>query len=751
MYSAACEDFLETVAEGREAVIDAAASYVTETIRIEYEQGNVSPRELAEALSTLGYTATVRGTETDTAFAVDGSESGAVERGIEDMLGFRYAAGILFSAFLLVPYAVIVYPPQIASLTGGALFPRFARMAGLGGENGLLILPLFLVLTGVVLVFTGLPILRGAYVSLKIRRPTVDLLVSLTLLSTYLYSSVAVVFGQTNVYYDLTVVIAASVVAATFYESSVKQRALDRLTDLTVSTVTDARVTDGEGTTNDVAVADLEPGDRILVRAGERVPVNGVLVDDTCIVDESVVTGESIPVGKRPGDELVGGSVVTDGAAQVRVGDSATSSMNRLVSTVWDLQSGTGGVQRRADKWAMVAAPLVVGVAALVGAATLALGSGAVTALLTLLLVLIAASPWGLGLATPLSVATSLEEALDRGIVVFDETVFERLRDVDVVVFDKTGTLTRGEMDVLEADAPSALLAEAGALEQRAAHPVAEAIAAAFGPVSDTGDEPRTHGGDSDGRTGEKPAAVESFTDHATGVEGVIDGSTVLAGQPELFEQQGWAVPEDIGDQAARSRKAGAVPVVLGRDGRAEGVVVVGDQPRDEWDQSIGQLRDDGVEVVVLTGDSGSTADTFADYPGVEHVFSGVPPAGKTAAIRRLGSDRKVAMVGDGTNDAPALTEADFGIAMGGGTAVASDAADIAIVDDDLTSVVAAFSLATAARRRIRQNNALALGYNALAVPLAATGLLNPLFAMGALFASGSLVAWNSFRDLIRE
>ena len=758
MYSAACEDFLETVAEEREAVIDAAASYVTETIRIEYDRGAISPRELSEALSTLGYTATVRGGETDTAFTVDGTDrSGRAERGIEDMLGFRYAAGILFSAFLLVPYVIIVYPAQIASLTGGALLPQFAGMTGLGGDDGVLILPLFLVLTGVVLVFTGLPILRGAYVSLKIRRPTVDLLVSLTLLSTYLYSSVAVLFGRTNVYYDLTVVIAASVVAATFYESSVKQRALDRLTDLTISTVTEARVTDREGTTSDVAVGDLEPGDRILVRAGERVPVDGVLVDDACTVDESVVTGESIPVAKRPGDELIGGSVVTNGAAQVRVGDSATSSMNRLVSTVWDLQSGTAGVQRRADRWATVAAPLVIGVATLVGAATLVLGSGGVTVLLTVLLVLIAASPWGLGLATPLSVATSLEEALDQGIVVFDETVFERLRDVDVVVFDKTGTLTRGEMDVLEADAPSNLLEKAGALEQRAAHPVAEAIAAEFGPVSEPGTEPKadrepkTDGGDTDGRTGAKPAAVESFTDHATGVEGVVAGSTVLAGQPELFEERGWAVPEDIEDHAARNRRAGAVPVVLGRDGQAEGVVVVGDPPRDEWDRSIGKLRDDGVEVVVLTGDSGSTADTFADHPGVEHVFSGVPPAGKTAAIRRLGSDRVVAMVGDGTNDAPALTEADFGIAMGGGTAVASDAADVAIVDDDLTSVVVAFSLATAARRRIRQNNTLALGYNALAVPLAAAGLLNPLFAMGALVTSGSLVAWNSFRDLVRE
>lgn len=767
MYSTACEEFLETIGRECNGVVNVAASYVTETARVEYEPTDISEHEVCDALTTLGYTATARGAEAEPELAVGHSTgtSGA-DREIEDLLGFRYAAGILFSAFLLVPYVVLLYPAHIASLTDGAVFSMFAGMAGLGGEDSLFILPLFLVLTGVVLVFTGMPILRGAYVSLKIRRPTVDLLVSLALLGTYCYSSVAVLAGRTNVYYDLTVVIAATVVAATFYESAVKQRALETLTDLTVSTVTEARVADEasppdemadeNGVTTDVAVEDLEPGDSVLVREGERVPVDGVLVEDACTVDESVVTGESMPVVKRAGDRLVGGSVVTDGAAVIHADDRATSSMNRLVSTVWGLQSATAGVQRRADRWAAITAPVVVGVALLAGVGSLAFGSDVVTVLLTVLLVPVVGSPWVLGLSTPLSVATSLEEALDRGIVVFDESVFERLRDVDVVVFDKTGTLTTGEMDILEAEAPDPLLEAAGALERRARHPTGAAIADEFAPGPEQNAEPTTDGGSrdsddgsTDGGTDRTQVTVESFTDHSTGVEGIVDRTRVLVGHPELFDERGWVVPDHVFDRVDRGRSAGAVPIVLGSDGRAEGVVLVGDQPRREWGDTVDQLDELGVDVVVLTGDSASSGETFAEHPGVVHVFAGVPPAGKTAAIRRLQSEQVVAMVGDGTNDAPALAEADFGIAMGSGTAAASDAADIAVSDNDLSSVVTAFTLANAARRRLLQNSVLALLYNAIAIPLAVVGLLNPLLAMGALVTSAVLVAGNSFRGLL--
>jgi heavy metal translocating P-type ATPase len=754
MHCATCEAFLESIAEGCEGVTDAAASYVTETIRITYDPDRVSKGTLCDTLSTLGYSATPRAGGSDDAPTIIGQSRRSDElneRGIDEVLGFRYAVGVIFGTFMLLPYAVLLYPAQLSSFFGEGTLDMFASASGIGGGDGLLILPLFLVLTGVVLLFTGLPLLQGAYVSLKIRQPNTDLLVALPIVSAYVYSTIAFLLGRIDVFYDLTIVVAASVVAAIFYESLSKQRAMDRLTNLTISHVTEARRYGADGTTTMVDVHGLEPGERVLVREGERIPVDGVLAEGECTVDEAIVTGESLPVSKQAGDEVVGGAVVTNGAAVLTVSDETTSSIDRLITSVWNLQSGDHGVQRQADRLASVIIPAVVGGAVLAGLGSLLVGTGIPVAVLTALVVLLVGCPWALGLATPLSVATSIEQAVERGIVIFDETVFERLRNVDVVVFDKTGTLTTGQMDVLEADAPSDLLAIVAALEQRASHPAADAIVNTFAQRNQEGDRSRADGGVADGSDHEHAEDITEFTSHATGVEGVVEDTRVLVGNLDLFAELGWSVSEQIETRAAEARTAGHLPVVVGRDGRAEGVIVVGDEPRPSWDDTLTQLSDRDIEIIVLTGDDEAATDFLDSHPAVDHVFAGVPPAGKTATIRRLQSRGQVTMVGDGTNDAPALATADLGISLGGGTALASDAADISIVDDDLAAVGTTFDLADAARRRVKQNNGLALLYNGVTMPLAATGLLNPVFAMGAVVATGGLLAANSFRDLLHE
>ena len=754
MHCATCEAFLESVAEGCEGVSDAEASYVTETIRVEYNPDQISKRKLCDTLSTIGYTAIPRDDDTEnsnTAVRRSRANGGTDERGIDDMLGFRYAAGVIFGTFMLLPYVVMLYPVQLSTFFEVGAFGRVAGDSGIGGADGLLILPLFLVLTGVVLFFTGMPLLQGAYVSLKMRRPNMDLLVTITLVSAYVYSTIAFLLGRIDVYYDLTIVIAAGVVAAIFYESLVKQRAMDLLTELTISHVDEARLYERDGTTTTVAVENLGPGDCILVRQGERIPVDGVLDEGQCTVDEAVVTGESLPVLKRAGDDVIGGSIVTDDAAVITVVDRATSTIDRLITSMWNLQSANHGVQRRADRLASLVIPIVVGVAILAAVGSLAFGAGLPAALLALLTVLIVAFPWVLGLATPLSVAASIEQAMDRGIVVFDETVFERLRDIDVVVFDKTGTLTTGEMEVIEADAPEDLLGAAAELERRASHPAAEAIVAAFGQEGEDESVPRADGGSSDGYDGEQADRIREFTSHSTGVEGTVDGTEILVGHLDLFVDRGWTVSEAIEARATDARGIGRLPVVVGRDDRAEGIIVVGDEPREGWDETVTQLTEQGIEIVVLTGDDREATGFVSDHPHVEHVFAGVPPAGKTATIRRLQSDGQVTMVGDGTNDAPALAQADLGISLGSGTAIASDAADITIVDADLRSVETTFDLAYAARRRVTQNTALALLYNGISIPLAAAGLFNPLFAMAAVVASSGLLAINSFRALLDE
>ncbi len=730
-YSATCEAYLESVAESLEGVVEASASYVTESIRVDHDPDHVSPAELREALSTLGYTAYLRedaaGEEGETGATRRSREmTGMRKRRADDVLELRYIVGIVFGSFLLVPYVAVFYPVYLSAFSDWGVLAHYGD--AFSEFEGVLYLPVFLVLTGAVLYLAGLPLLRGAYVSLKLRRPNTHLLAALTIVAAYAYGTLAVANGQIDVYYDVTIVVAALVMAAVFYESTVKRRATDRLTDLTVSQVDEARVLEADSSTTMVPVGDLESGDRVLVTEGERVPVDGTLAEGNCTVDEAVVTGESLPVPKAPGDDLIGGSVVTGDAAVVAVGEETTSSIDRLTETVWDVQSADHGVGRRADALAAKLAPLVLVSGVVVGLVLVALGHGAATVAMGVLLTVVVASPWALAFTPPLSVAESVSEALEEGIVVFDESVFERLRAVDVVVFDKTGTLTTGAMTVHEVGVPDDLLAAAAALEARATHPAATAIAAAVEDI---------------------PDAVEDFHSTATGVSGVVDGDDLLVGHPALFDERGWDLAVDLEVRVGEIRERGLLPVVVGRNGRAEGLVVVGDEPRDGWEATVSRLQETGVEVVVLTGDDETAAARFADHPAVEHVLAGVPPGGKTAAIRRLKAAGNVAMVGDGTNDAPALAAADLGISLGSGTALASDAADLAIVDDDLAGVERAFRLANAARGRVRQNLGLALGYNAVVIPIALAGVMTPLFATGAIALTAILVGANASRPLL--
>jgi heavy metal translocating P-type ATPase len=744
MYSATCEAFLESVAEARDGVADAEASYITETVRVDHDPDVISPSSLEDALTTLGYTA-YRRSDAEAPDDESGGTSrrarelhGVRKRRDETFLGLRYAAGILFGAFLLIPYISVIYPAHLATVIEWGPIEQFSG-AFQPGDGGFQFLRVYLVMTGIVLFFTGMPVLRGAYVSLRMRRPTTDVLVVLAALGAFVYSTLAIVLGRIDVYYDLTIVIAASVTAAAFYESSIKKRALNRLTDLTVSQVDTARLYGPDGTT-EVPVEEIAAGDDVIVREGERVPIGGTLRGGECVVNEAVVTGESLPVTKHDGDEIVAGSVLTDGGAVIRADERPVGGIDRLTAAIWDLQSADHGGHRYADRLAARLVPLLVGIAVVLGGAS-ALGSGAVEGVLAALLALFVLSPWAIGLAVPLSVATSLETALDREIVVFDETVFERLRGIDVVVFDKTGTLTTGEMDVVESDASQSLLDAAVALERRAAHPVARAVVGAFESSTETDATQRGDGDRADER-------VRSFESHGTGVEGVVDGERTLVGTLDLFVERDWSVDAELQRRARTARESGRIPVVLGKEGAAEGIVVVGDTPRAEWRETVTRLADRGIEIVVLTGDNDDAAEFLCDHEGITHVFAEVTPPAKAEAVRRLGADRRVAMVGDGTNDAMALAVADLGLSLGSGTAMAADAADVAILDDDIRSVEAAFDLARAAKRRLEQNIALAATYNVIVVPLALAGLLSPVFTMGAVVLAGGVLGVNSTREL---
>jgi Cu2+-exporting ATPase len=739
MHCATCETFIESQATTASGVGAIDASYITDTVRVDHDPEEIEEEGLLDQLTGMGYRAYAR-------------DDPLGERRAEDEILMRLVVGAVFGMAIMMPYIALIYPMYFGGLFYAPEQAAFLEemLAGTSARYPFLVMGL---LTGMVGAYTGGPILKGAYVSLRTRQPNMDLLIAVAAVSAWTYSTVAIFVqpGIPSLYYDVSLTVILVVTAGSYYENEIKQRANEKLAGLTESQVDEAALYE-DGSTTTVSTDSLAAGDEVLVRAGERVPVDGTVAEGEGTVDEAVVTGESLPVGKTPGDEVVGGSLLEEGSLVVEVGDGADSSIDRLTDMVWDLQSANHGIQQLADRLATVFVPLVFTLAVVVGIAHFLLGASASETLLVALTVMIVSCPCALGLATPLAIASSVREALERGIVVFDETIFERLRDVDLVVFDKTGTLTTGEMRVLEADGPTELFEKAALLETRSSHPVAEALADRYQSPEAAASDGGVARSAGDGEPTPEDGAgsrVTEFESYATGVGGTVDGAEFLVGTVELFADRGWTVPAEIERRAREATAAGNVAVVVGTDGAAAGVAVVGDRPREEWDSVLTDLDDRGIEVAVLTGDSEDAAAAFAEHPAVDDVFAGVPPEAKAETVRRYGAGKRTVMVGDGTNDAPALATADLGIALGSGTALAADAADIAIVTDSLESLPTVFDLATAANKRVKQNIGWAFCYNAVAIPLAVTGIINPLFAAIAMGASSLLVVSNSSRSLL--
>ncbi|ELY48262.1 heavy metal translocating P-type ATPase [Natronorubrum sulfidifaciens] len=716
MHCSTCEAFLETRATATDGIKGAEASYATDTLRLVYDPDSLEAETLPELVSGYGYDARER------------SERRSDEPRDAALVKFLIGGG-MFGMMVMVWYALFLYPTYFG----------YEPLAEFGSYDGYYVVANIWLMTSFVLFYTGYPILRGAYVSLRAGMPNMDLLVTLAATGSYSYSTLAMALGRTDLYFDVTVAVILVVTAGTYYEGLIKRRAAGLLSDLTESQVDEARRAD-DGTV--VALSAVDPGERLLVRPGERVPLDGGVVDGQAAVDESLVTGESLPVEKRPGDPVRGGTVVTDAPLVVEVGDDAESTHDRLVSLLWSIQSARPGVQRLADKLATIFVPLVVALAVLATGFLLVTGSSPARAFLIGLTVVIVSCPCALGLATPLAIASGVQTAARRGIVVAAETIFEDAPAIDIVVLDKTGTLTEGRMSVeavhVTTDTDSTatavdtdtILRRAGAVEALSEHPIGQAITEAAS---------EDHALEAVGADG--------FERYSRGVSGIIDGERVFVGHPDLLREHGLALPDPLEDRIDRVRAAGDVPVVVGWNDRAHGIVVVGDSPREDWEAAVETLAE-GREVVVLTGDEGASADRFRAVDGVDDVFAGVPPEAKAETVRRLRARGTVAMVGDGSNDAPALAAADVGIAMGSGTQLATDAADAVIVGDDLNSVVDTFDIASGTYWRIRQNLGWAFLYNAIAIPIAILGLLNPLLAAVAMAASSLLVVLNSSRSL---
>ncbi|MFB6105595.1 MAG: heavy metal translocating P-type ATPase [Halobacteriaceae archaeon] len=711
MHCATCESFLEARAMDREGVHDAAASYATDVLRVTHDPAVVDEAELPAAVSGLGYDASLSG-------AGDADADGPA-------LDWRLYLGVLLGMQLMMVYLVFLYPTYYGwfPTAAGASLPVLSWVLGWGG---------------VVVFWVGFPILRGAYVSVRTRRPNMDLLVALGALVAYGYSVGAVLLGRHEIYVDVATMLVVVVTVGDHVERRFKRDAAETLASLTRSRATEARRLTADGGTETVAVDAVDPGDRLLVRAGERVPVDGTVIEGTAAVDESMLTGESVPATKGPDDRVVGGSTVTDGSLTVAVGADAESTLDRVVELLWDVQSGSGGVSRLADRLARVFVPAVLVLATATALGWVALGRPPRAALLTGVAVLVVSCPCSFGLATPLALVSGVRTAADRDVVVLNTAALERIDDTDVVAIDKTGTLTTGEMSVVDVtplDAGGAtdareILARAAAVESRSNHPVAAAVRDRAGPTD---------------------ASVREFERHARGVSARVDGVRVAVGRLDHFEAGAWTVPTGATAAVESARADGVLPLAVGWDGAVRGVVGVRDDPRPDWEAVLSRVADADRRVVVVTGDDAAMATPFEAHPAVDEVLSEVRPEAKVAVVERLRQEGTTTMVGDGTNDAPALARADFGVAMACGTDVAVDAADAVVTADSLDPVVDAFEVAAGTRRRVRQNLAWAFSYNLVAVPLAVAGLVDPLLASVAMAASSVVVVANSARPVVDE
>ncbi|MBT2391588.1 copper-translocating P-type ATPase [Streptomyces sp. ISL-1] len=690
--------------------VAASVNLATASARVTYGP-QVTPSELVAAVEAAGYGASV----------ASGAAGAAAEAGAADARDAE-SGRIADLRRRLIISAVLALPVVAVSMISAWQFSGWRWIA--------------LVLATPVALWGAWPFHRAAAVNLRHGAATMDTLVSLGVLAAYLWSAGTLGVGGKHLYLEVAVVLTVFLLAGRFFEARAKRRAgeaIRALMDLGAKDVAVLR----DGAEVRIPVEQLVVGDAFVVRPGEKIATDGEVVEGSSAVDESLLTGESVPVEVAPGSAVTGATLNSHGRLVVRATRiGADTKLAQIARLVEQAQTGKAAVQRLADRISSVFVPIVIALAAGTFAVWLLTGADAAAALTAAIAVVIIACPCALGLATPTALMVGTGRGAQLGLLIRGPEVLESTRRIDTIVLDKTGTVTEGRMslaEVVTADGedPDAVLRLAGALEDASEHPIAAAIAAAARD-----------------RLGSLPAVEDFANAQGRGVTGRVDGLTVLAGRESwLRDQWSLTLPDTLAAARDAAEATGRTVVFAAWEGRVRAALDVADTVKPTSALAVAELKQLGLTPVLLTGDNAAAARAVAAEVGIAEVIAEVHPEDKVAEIKRLQqAGRAVAMVGDGVNDAAALAQADLGLAMGTGTDAAIAASDLTLVSGDLRAAGDAIRLARRTLRTIRANLFWAFAYNVAALPLAALGMLNPMIAGGAMAFSSVFVVSNSLR-----
>jgi len=727
-----CAATIERRLNKTDGVLDASVNYATEKATVTYAPGVATRADLVAAIRKAGYDVV----DVDMAEEIADAEAAAREEEIRHQKR-RLIIGLIFTVPLF-------------TLSMARDFGLLGPWAHANWVNWF-----FWALATPVQFYVGWDYYVGAYKSLRNGSANMDVLVAMGSSVAYFYSLavlIALTMGSTvlgtHVYFETSAVIITLIVLGKLLEARAKGQTSEAIRKLAGLQAKTARV-QRDGVTVDVPIEEVVAGDIVVVRPGEKIPVDGIVVDGRSTIDESMISGESLPVSKGPGDEVIGATINKQGLLTfeaTRVGKE--TALAQIISLVEQAQGSKAPIQSVVDRVAAYFVPFVIITAMLTFAIWLMLTGDAVQALIRMVAVLVIACPCAMGLATPTSITVGMGKGAEYGILFRTSAALEQAHDLDTVVLDKTGTITRGEpqvTDVLLSSSSSLtgsdLLRLAASAERGSEHPLGEAI---------------VRSAEARGLSLSMPESFEGLP--GLGIAATVDGSQVLLGNKRLMENKS-VVLNGLAPKAQDLQTNAKTAMWLAVDGQAAALIAVADTIKEGSREAVARLHEMGLDVVMMTGDNEATAQAIAGLAGVDRVFSEVLPGDKAAFVKQLQDEgRVVAMVGDGINDAPALAQADVGMAIGTGTDVAVETADVILMRGDLRSVPQAIQLSNATMRNIYQNLGWAFGYNVALIPIAAGILapfervpdflrqLHPILAAGAMAFSSFSVVMNALR-----